>query len=92
VESDSSCEHTGMEFSPVVMETWGGVQGEGKGLEKTKFTKVKADLDPALRPHAVGHGSRCVMAWGCSWPGLWRGIFTRGLLCLLSHRGVRSPQ
>jgi len=53
VESGPSSDCAGVDLSPMVMDTWGGLHGADKALVKTIFTKVTADLAPTLRRHAV---------------------------------------
>jgi len=53
-ESADSCGRMGLDFSPMVFETWGGLHGAGKDLVKAIFARCTASLLPGAQPAASG--------------------------------------
>jgi len=53
-ESADSCGKMGVDFSPMVFDTWGGLHGAGKEVVKAVFARCSASLLPSARPAAVG--------------------------------------
>jgi len=53
-ESADSCGQMGVDFSPMVFDTWGGLHGAGKDVVKAIFARCTASLLPGARPAAVG--------------------------------------
>jgi len=53
-ESAGSCGRMGVDFSPKVFDTWGGLHGAGKVVAKAMFAHCTAPLLPSARPAAVG--------------------------------------
>jgi len=53
-ESADSCGRMGVDFSPMVFNTWGGLHGAAKEAVKAMFTRCTAQLLPSARPAAVG--------------------------------------
>jgi len=53
-ESAESCGRMGVDFSPMVFDTWGGLHGAGKEVVKAMFARCTAPLLPSARPAAVG--------------------------------------
>jgi len=53
-ESDASCGQMGLDFSPMVFDTWGGLHGAGKAVEKAVYARCTASLLPGSPPAAVG--------------------------------------
>jgi len=54
-ESAESCGRMGVDFSPMVFDTWGGgLHGAGKEVVKAVFARCTAPLLPGARPAAVG--------------------------------------
>jgi len=53
-ETAGSCGRMGVDFSPMVFDTWGGLHSSGKELVKAMFTRCTAPLLPSARPAAVG--------------------------------------
>jgi len=52
--SADSCGRMGVDFSPMVFDTWGGLHGAGKEVVKAIFARCAASLLPGARPAAVG--------------------------------------
>jgi len=44
----------GVDLSPMVFDTWGGLHGAGKEVVKAILTRCKAPLLPSAHPAAVG--------------------------------------
>jgi len=53
-ESADSCCRMGVNFSPVVFDTWGGLHRAGKAVVKAVVARCTASLLPDARPAAVG--------------------------------------
>jgi len=53
-ESADSCRRVGVDFSPMVFDTWGGLHRAGKVVAKAMFARCTAPLLPSARPAAVG--------------------------------------
>jgi len=53
-ESAESCERMGVDFSPMVFDTLGGLHGAGKEVVKAVFSRCTAPLLPSARQAAVG--------------------------------------
>jgi len=53
-ESADFCGRMGVEFSPMLFDTWGGLHGAGKEVVKAIFNPCTAPLLPSARPAAVG--------------------------------------
>jgi len=53
-ESADSCGRMGVDFSPMVFDTEGGLHGIGKDVVKAIFARCTASLLPGSRPVAVG--------------------------------------
>jgi len=53
-ESAEACGRMGVDFSPMVFDTWGGLHGAGKEVVKAMFARCNAPLLPGARPAAVG--------------------------------------
>jgi len=53
-ESAESFGRMGVDFSPMVFDTCGGLHGDGKEKVRTLFTRCTAPLLPSARPAAVG--------------------------------------
>jgi len=52
-ESADSCGRKGVDFSPMVFNTWGGaLHGAGQEVVKAMFTRCTAPLLPSARPAA----------------------------------------
>jgi len=52
-ESADSCGRLGVDFSPMVFDTWWGLHGAGKGVVRAMFTRCPT---PARRPPCSGGG------------------------------------
>jgi len=52
-ESAESCGRMGLDFSPMVFDTWGGLHGAGEEVVKAVFARCTAPLLPSARPAAV---------------------------------------
>jgi len=50
----SPCGRMGVDFSPIVFDTWGGLHGAGKEVVKAMFARCTAPVLPGARPAAVG--------------------------------------
>jgi len=53
-ESANSCGRMGVDFSPMVFDTWGGLHGAGQAAVKAIFFRCTASLLPGARLAAVG--------------------------------------
>jgi len=53
-ESADSCGRMGVDFSPIVFDTRGGLHGAGNDVVKAIFARCTASLLPRARPAAVG--------------------------------------
>jgi len=53
-ESADPCGRTGVDFSSMVFDTWGGLRGTGRAVVKAVFARCTASLLPGARPAAVG--------------------------------------
>jgi len=54
-ESAASCGRTGVDVSPMVFDTWGGLHGAWKDVVRAIFAQCTASLLPGARPR----GGRC---------------------------------
>jgi len=52
-ESADSCGRMGVDFSSMLFDTWGGLQGDGNDVVKAIFARCIASLLPGARPAAV---------------------------------------
>jgi len=52
-EGTEACGRMGVDFSPMVFDTWGGLHGAGKAVVKAVFARCTACLLPGARPAAV---------------------------------------
>jgi len=52
-ESAESCGRMGVDFSPMVFNTWGGLHGAGEQVVKAMFARCAAPLLPSAHPAAV---------------------------------------
>jgi len=53
-ESAASCGRMGVDVSPMVFDTWGGLHGAGKDVVKAILARCTASLLPGARPAAFG--------------------------------------
>jgi len=53
-ESAESCGRMGVDFSPMVFDTWGALHGAWKEVVKAVFARCTVPLLPSARPAAVG--------------------------------------
>jgi len=52
-ESAASCGRMGLDFPPMVFDTWGGLHGTGEDVAKAIFARCTDSLLPGARPAAV---------------------------------------